>query len=127
MPIPSRAELPKDFYELKNVAVEFPRLSPDNAASCPVTMRGVLDYLHYEAPGGEESGSSEVMEFQPEFLRTALVEQTKYWIWRFADVDGNDCYVTVSLSCQGECVTGYDESFGFSPEQFILADYYELD
>jgi hypothetical protein len=126
MRIPRREELPEDFYELKSVAVELPRLSPDLPANCPVTMNEILEYLGQEAPGGAESGSQEVIEFQLEFLRTALIEATQYWIWRFADLEGTECYVTVALRPDRNTVTGYDESFGFTPEQFILADYYDL-
>lgn len=121
-----RQDLPEDFYEIRNVAVELPRLSPDSAATCPLPMKDILAYLGQEAPGGEVSGSEKVIEFQLEFLRTALVEASRYWIWRFTDVEGTECYVTVELRPDRRTVTGYDESFGFTPEQFIIADYYDL-
>jgi hypothetical protein len=89
-------------------------------------MKDILEHLSYEAPGGEHSGSDEVVEFQLEFLRTALVEASRYWIWRFTDADGTECYATVQLRPDHKAVTGYDESFGFTPEQFIIADYYDL-
>jgi hypothetical protein len=126
MSIPRREELPEDFYELKNVLVELPRLPDDTAASCPAPMAEILDYLGYEAPGGAHSGSEEVIPFQLEFMRTAQVEGTRYWIWRFTDSDARESYVTVALDPAGQQITGYDESFGFTPEQFILADYYDL-
>ena len=111
---------------MRNVTVSLPRLSPDSPATCPVPMKDILEYLGYEAPGGEHSGSSEVIELRPDFVRTALVEKTKYWIWKFTDADGRESYVTVAVDAHGEEVIGYDESFGFTPEQFILADYYDL-
>jgi hypothetical protein len=126
MNIARREELPEDFYELKNVPVELPHLPDDTAASCPASMAGILEYLDYEAPGGEHSGSEEVIPFQLEFVRTALVEGTRYWIWRFTDSDARESYVTVAIDPTGRQITGYDESFGFTPEQFILADYYDL-
>ncbi|SPE61468.1 hypothetical protein SBV1_710002 [Verrucomicrobia bacterium] len=126
MSIPRRDELPEDFDELKRVVVELPRLADDSAASCPAPMTEILEYLSYEAPGGEHSGSAEVIEFQLEFVRTALVEQTRYWIWRFTDADSCESYVTVGIDGSGQQMMSYDETFGLSPEQRILAEYYDF-
>jgi len=126
MSIPRRDELPEDFDELRHVPVELPRLPDNSAALCPVPTSEILDYLSYEAPGGEHSGSTEVIEFQLEFVRTALVEQTRYWIWRFADSDNRESYVTVGIDGSGQQMMSYDETFGLSPEQRILAEHYDL-
>jgi hypothetical protein len=58
MSIPRREDLPEDFYAMRNMAVSLPRLAPDSAANCPVFMKEILEYLDYEAPGGENSGSA---------------------------------------------------------------------
>jgi hypothetical protein len=126
MSIPRREDLPEDFYALRNVTVSFPRLDPDLAETSPTSLSEILEYLGWEAPGGENAGGDRIIQFQLEFIRTALVEKTKYWIWRFFDERGTECYVTVALTPRNDTITGYDESFGFTPEQFILADYYEL-
>jgi hypothetical protein len=126
MNIPRRDELPEDFDELRNVPIELPRLPEDSAASCPMPMSEILEYLSYEAPGGEHSGSAEVIEFPLEFLRTALVDQTRYWIWRFTDADEVESYVTVGIDGSGQQIVSYDETFGLSPEQRIMAEHYDF-
>ncbi len=126
MLVPRREELPEDFYELRKVPIELPRLPGDSAASCPAPMEEILEYLRDEAPGGKHLGSKQAIAFELHFVRTALVDTTNYWIWRFTDPEGRESYVTVALSPSGEQIIGYDESFGFTPEQFILADYYDL-
>ncbi len=125
MSIPKRENWPEDIEEMRNIAVELPRLSPDSPANCPVPMSEILEYLGQEAPGGADSGSDEVIDFQLEFMRTAMVKAKRYWLWRFADVEDTECYVLVELSSNRQTVTGYDESFGLTPEQFILAAHYE--
>ncbi len=85
---------------------------------------GGLEYLDVEAPGGSESGSSKVIQFDLRFVRTALVNNIKYWLWRFKDERGTDCYVAVQLRPDGQDVLGYDESFGLTPEQWLVLDYY---
>ena len=89
-------------------------------------MAEILDYLSYEAPGGEHSGSTEVIEFRLEFVRTAVVEQTRYWIWRFRDSRDCESYVTVGLDARGQQILSYDETFRLSPEQRIMAEHYDF-
>jgi hypothetical protein len=125
MNIPRKEDWPEEIEAIRNIPVELPRLSPDSLATCPVTMQEILEYLGYEAPGGEHSGSEEVIPFQLEFVRAALVEATRYWLWRFADSRGTECYVMVDMRPDGTPCTGYDESFGLTPEQFILAAHYD--
>jgi hypothetical protein len=126
MSIPRRDELPEDFDELRDVPIELPRVPDDSAASCPVPREEILEYLSYEAPGGKHSGSTEVTEFRLEFLRTALVERTRYWIWRFTDADERDSYVVVGIDGSGRQMMSCDETFGLSPEQRIIAEHYDL-
>lgn len=122
MSFPRRDELPEDLDKLRDVPVELPRLPDDSADSCPVPMTEILEYLSYEAPGGTHSGSAEVIEFQLEFVRTALIEQARYWIWRFTDSDGRESYVTAGIDGGGQEMISYDETFGLSPEQRMLAE-----
>ena len=88
-------------------------------------MSQILEHLGYEAPGGESSGSDEVIEFKLEFVRTAQVEATRYWVWKFTDSGGSECYALIELRPDDQTVTGYDESFGLTPEQFILGVHYD--
>ena len=85
----------------------------------------MLEYLDVEAPGGSESGSENVMRFDLRFMRTALVNDSKYWIWRFKADDDLDCYVAVQETPSGDSILGFDETFGLTPEQWIVMDYYD--
>ena len=128
---PPREDWPEDISEMRKIPVVLPRLSPDSPGTCPVPMDHILEYIGYEAPGGEHSGSEQTKEFQLEFVRTASVESSRYWIWRFADVEGIESYVLVELKPSPktagayDTVTAYDGSFGLTPEQFILAAHYD--
>jgi hypothetical protein len=58
------------------------------------------------------------------FVRTAVVEDTCCWIWRFHEPDGGDpAYATVAV---GEfTILEYETDYhGLSPEQFILGSYH---
>lgn len=112
---------PPDPDELPNLNVEFPRLSNDSASSSAVPMSEVLEYLEGEAAPETPS------EADLQFLRTARVEDADYWIWRFKESDGAECYVTVSREADGGTTIGYEENYdGLTPEQFMLGEYHGL-
>ena len=112
---------PPDPDELPNLNVEFPPLADDSAASSPIPMSEVLDYLHAEAAPEEPS------EADLQFLRTARVEDADYWIWRYVESDGAECYVTVSSRSDGSNTLGYEENYeSLTPEQFMLAEYHGM-
>lgn len=96
------ADLSDDPAELVNVSVDFPRLEDDSPASCPSSMEELVEYLNMEI---EDFG--EVSADGLEFLRTALVGEHRYWIWRFQEFDGQMGYATVSLDPDGRVVQGY--------------------
>ena len=113
-------EMPADNAELANVEVQFPRLHPDTADSCPVSLNDVVSYLRLESPDYESVEANQL-----QFLRTAQVADQRYWIWSFRESDGSDCFVTVSQSRDGTTCTGYDQNYyGLTPEQFMLGDYH---
>src|ERR1700704_4283764 len=122
--IPPRDRLPKSWRGLARLTLDLPRLAPDTPATCPRTEREILEYLDVEAPGGSESGSERVIQFELHFIRTALVNSSRYWIWGFKDERDTDCYVAVQGLPDGDSMLGYDESFGLSPEQWLVLDYY---
>ncbi len=88
-------------------------------------MREILEYLNVEAPGGSQSGSERIIQFDLHFIRTAQVNRSKYWLWGFKDERNTDCYAAVQATPNGENVLGYDESFGLTPEQWLVLDYYQ--
>ena len=112
---------PPDPNELPNLDVEFPRLEEDSAASSPVPMSEILRYLHAEAAPDEPT------EADLQFLRTARVEDADYWIWRYVESDGAECYVTVSRGPNGQTMLGYEENYDrLTPEQFMLGENHGL-
>jgi hypothetical protein len=115
-------EMPEDNADLARVVVDFPRLEPDTADSCPVPMAEVLGYLRLESPDGDSLRTASL-----EFLRTALVSDCRFWIWSFHESDGAQCFVTASVAADGTSSVGYDPNiYGLTPEQFILGDFHEV-
>ncbi len=112
-------DMPEDNADIAKIEIDFPRLANNTAESCPSPMREITEYLHREA----ETVTADELEF----IRTAQVEEHCYWIWRFPDEGGDECYVTVWTRPDGtECI-GYDfNHYGLTPEQFILGDYHEV-
>lgn len=118
----SAHEMPEDNADLAHVQVEFSRLQPDTAGACPRSIDDLLEHLRAESPDHES-----VHAGQLRFLRTALVADHRYWIWSFQELDGTDCFVTVSQAPNGTVCTGYDENYyGLTPEQFMLGDYHQV-
>ncbi|MCP4607358.1 MAG: hypothetical protein GY845_01405 [Planctomycetes bacterium] len=119
-------EMPDDNAELAKIEIDFPYLKNNTAVSCPSLMTEILEYLSMECPNGDNIKEEDLI-----FLRTAKLKKTKYWIWKFFDQDGAECYVTVSswkriLLLKTICI-GYDENYyGLTPEQYILGEFYEV-
>jgi hypothetical protein len=112
--------------DMKGIGVTLPRLSPDSPDSCPVKVKSLIEYLAMEAPWETETG--EPIEPKPtlQFLRSAIIGQTHYWIWAFKDGRGTDCFAVVSRWPKfvvKEC----DETFGFTPEQHLVALHFKLE
>ena len=61
------------------------------------------------------------------FIRTAQVGERKYWIWRFRDEYGIECFATVECAPDGTACIGYDINYlGLTPEQYMLGDYHNV-
>jgi len=112
-----RAEdMPDDREDLASVEVTFPPLESGDMDRASEFVPDIVDYL--DADG--ETVTAEDLRF----LRAALVEETKYWVWAFGSED-DPSYVFVSeRPGAGRCVS-YDFADGLTPEQAILADYHE--
>lgn len=111
----SADEMPNDNAKLASIPVSFAHVPLDSVAAPETFVADILEYLAIE-------------DFTPDdglhFVRTADVEGTLYYIWRFA-CDGDDCFATVSIR-DGSQYTGCNENhWGLTPEQFILADYHQ--
>jgi hypothetical protein len=118
--LPLRNELPDDPTDWTNVDVSFARLETDTAGSCPASLEQIMRYVQ------AESGDTD--RAQPDrltFLRTALVQDTKYWLWNYEEKDGTACFVVFRARKGGSTYLGLTETRGLSPEQYLLADYYD--
>ncbi len=116
----ARKDLPEDAADWTNVSVDFERLEPDDASACPCPMEEIMEYIR-----DESADLDDAREEQVQFLRTARIGKAKYWIWRYTESDGEVCYLTVSDAPDGTGSMGLSEANGLSPEQYMLADYFD--
>lgn len=115
-------EMPEDNEDLGKIHVSFPHLPDDTPESCPTPLSAILEYLAVEVPDGELLDPIDL-----HFVRTARVAEQQFWIWRFTDPLGADCYVTVSVNVDGAQVIEYDEDhYHLTPEQSILGVYHQV-
>lgn len=107
--------------ELASIHPEFLRLLDDRAASCPISMDEILEYLRLEM----DDSCPQADEL--EFVRTARVKNDTCWLWRFEDQVKGDACVTVWLYADGRSCIGYrSNTDGLTPEQYIYGEYNQL-
>jgi len=111
-----------NFYEVRTIEVSLPRLEPDSPETCPAPMDYILEYIGVETDLGGNNPPGPI-----EFLRTAKIGETEYWIWKFLDGDGDENYVTVGRWPDGCTITGCDGTFDMTPEQFLVAEHFEIE
>ncbi len=114
-----REQLPADAADWKDVVVSFERLALDSAESCPVPEDEIFEYVQMESADTDEAERSGLR-----FLRTAAVGEVEYWMWEYQESSGQQCYVTCSKKEDGSTCLGLAEPNGLSPEQYMLAEYY---
>jgi hypothetical protein len=59
------------------------------------------------------------------FLRTAKIKSKRFWIWEYAESDGEIAYVLVRQEAGGDAELGLTSTMGLNPEQYMLAAYYD--
>ena len=102
------------------MAISFGRLQDDTPDRCPVSEEEVFEYVRMESADSDESDKSRL-----EFLRTAVVTNVKYWVWKYTEIDGLAQFVTVKAAPDDSSRLSLAEPNGLSLEQFLLADYYD--
>lgn len=117
---PSRSSLPEDAAEWTSVSVSFPRLKDDSASSCPETVEEIMAYVRTESGDTNNAEQNRLS-----FLRTAQIAKCKYWLWRYQEYDGAECFVVFRLKPDGSTSLGLSETNGLSPEQYLLAEQYD--
>jgi hypothetical protein len=115
-----RSELPEDASEWQSIRIHFERLSDDSPLSCPASEGEVFEYV--EAESGDSVAADRA---RLKFIRTATVAEAKYWMWSYCEADGQLMYVVCRSNPDGTGVLGLSEPNGLSPEQYLLADYYD--
>ena len=115
-----RSELPEDVEDWKDVEVDFPRLSPDSPENCPATESEIMEYVRMESADLDDASQESLV-----FVRTALVGEDECWLWTYTESDGQIAYVTYRRRSQAPEVLGLTDANGLSPEQFMLAEYYD--
>ena len=115
-----REDLPEDAANWTTVPVSFDRLYPDSEMGCPATRDEIMDYIRTESADTDSANTASLR-----FVRTARVGESSYWLWSYTESDGTVCFVAFSQSTDGSTVLGMSEANGLSPEQYLLADYYD--
>jgi len=115
-----RNELPDDAADWTKVDVSFQRLDDDSEISCPASRNRIFEYVRIESADTNKAASDRLA-----FLRTARIGKTKYWLWNYTESDGEMTYVFFRQNPDGSTVLGLSGPNGLSPEQYLLADYYD--
>ncbi len=115
-----RKDLPDDPVEWNSIAVSFGRLAEDTPESCPCPVDEVFAHVLTESGDADQANRDRLA-----FLRTARVGECDFWIWVYTEQDGEDVFVTYQLNSDGSSVLGLASPNGLSPEQFMLAEYYD--
>jgi hypothetical protein len=117
----SRSDLPERIEELAALEFDLPRLAEDSPESCPVPLAELLDYLRLESADPDAVTSQQLS-----FARTVLINDRQYWVWRFVEPDGEECYAWVGLSPDGVTSLSMASSFAsLNPEQWAVADLFQ--
>ena len=102
---------------LASVHFSLPYLSDNSAGSCPVTAHQLARYVRAHSDGAEIDST------RIAFVRTAQVEQCRYWMWRY-ELEGAPSYALVMEDGEGAWLSSYAGEGRLSPEEVLLADYH---
>lgn len=115
-----RDQLPYDAEDWKKVEVDFAYLPDNTEKSCPISLKELMEYIRMESADTDKASEESLS-----FIRTALIKKNKCWIWKYTESDGELCYVTFWKKSWRRTELGISSANGLSPEQFILAEYYD--
>jgi len=124
----AKEDLPDDPADWGTLVVSLPRLDPDTEDSCPCSRSDILDYLVRETAESDTD-----LKDRLRFVRTAQLGDKQCWLWSFVDSYGTASYVTYwhdptdgDALGVAEAHPNQDSQQSLSPEQFILAEFYDL-
>src|SRR5437868_4050538 len=110
------------------LALSFPPIRPslsylpDNSpASCPIRVEELRAYLAAAAEGAKALREDDLV-----FLRTAQIDDTRYWLWMLETRGGGITYATVMVEPDGSAWMAHHASWqARSSEEVLLADYHD--
>src|SRR5581483_10624713 len=110
----TRDQMPDDNAKLATIPVELP-YGPAGVTPPEKIEPHLWEYLQREGltPDGELR-----------FLRTAVFERTLYWVWAF-ETDGEPAFAVASTHNRQSGLCADVNSWGLSPEQFVLAVHHD--
>ena len=119
-PLIPRDQLPYDAKDWNNVEIDFTYLPENTEKSCPMSRDEVTEYVRMESADTDKASEESLI-----FFRTAIVEKDFCWLWKYTESDGQLCYVTYWIRSNLRIEIGLSDNNGLSPEQYILAEYYD--
>jgi hypothetical protein len=115
-----RDRLPEDAADWRTIGISFPRLPQDTTHSCPMKVKQIMEYVRMESADLDDADPARLA-----FVRTARVEDMSCWLWTYTEGDGQVNFVLFERRDDGRERLGLTESNGLSPEQYLLAAYYD--
>lgn len=109
--------VPREPERLAKLFVQLPTLPEDSPASCPVGADEVAELVAEEL-------DVPVREVELHFVRTAELDEVRYWVWRL-DGDEAPVWVVVADDPDGEATLGcIVDRWGLTAEQAIAGDHF---
>jgi hypothetical protein len=115
-----RSQLPEDAADWRDVAISFPRLAEDGPTSCPHAPSEIFACLQDAGADLRAADRNRLV-----FARTAQVAAARYWLWTLADAADEPVFVVCRVDPDGSSCLGLARANGLSPDQFLLAEYYD--
>ena len=94
-----------------------PFLPENSPSSCPVSAGELLRYVRSNAEGARHVRLDQLV-----FVRTAQVQECRYWLWRFPAA-GLASYALVMQDAEGPWLSCHQSLGGQAPEDVLIADY----
>lgn len=121
-----REDFPDDVEDMINIKIVLEPSPIDNESTCPVEKGELLEYLGWEAPGGEHSGGERIIDFQLQFKKSVEINGSRHWIWFFTDERNAESYVAVKVDSDGQQILSYDETFGLNEDQILIVEHFDM-
>ncbi len=116
----AREDLPEDAKDWTEISVSLPFLEDNSPASSPRSEDEIFNYVNMESA---DCGSADRGRLK--FIRTAGIEDNKFWLWEYTEKDDEPTFVCLKVEKDGTSLLGLASPNGLSYEQYLLAEHYE--